>query len=60
VGCDSFCAVHETDADLAELQQILDASHRAAGAHLRSIFRGERRLEAAGVVELLTGVHARN
>jgi len=48
--------VHETDADLDEIQAILDASHRAAGAHLRSIFRDERRLDAAGVVELLPGV----
>jgi nitroimidazol reductase NimA-like FMN-containing flavoprotein (pyridoxamine 5'-phosphate oxidase superfamily) len=56
VGCDSFGAVHETESDLAELQQILDTSHRAAGAHLRSIFHDERRLSATGVVELMTGV----
>ncbi len=48
--------MHETAADLAQLQQLLDSSYRAAGAHLRSIFQDERRFDAAGVVELLPGV----
>jgi hypothetical protein len=56
VGCDSLSPVHETENDLAALQRMLDASHRSAGAHLRSIFVEERRLDAAGLVDLLRGV----
>ncbi len=48
--------MHETEADLANLQQMLDASHRAAGEHLRSIFLDDRRLDAAGLTALLPGV----
>ena len=48
--------MHETAADLAALQQILDASHRSAGEHMRSIFLDDRRLDATGLVDLLPGV----
>jgi nitroimidazol reductase NimA-like FMN-containing flavoprotein (pyridoxamine 5'-phosphate oxidase superfamily) len=48
--------VHETAADSAALQQILDTSHRVAGEHMRSIFLDDRRLDAAGLVDLLPGV----
>jgi hypothetical protein len=39
-------AVRETDADLARLQQLLDASYAAAGPHLLRIHDRERRLDA--------------
>jgi nitroimidazol reductase NimA-like FMN-containing flavoprotein (pyridoxamine 5'-phosphate oxidase superfamily) len=48
--------VHETPADLAELQRLLDASHAAAGAHLASVFTPERRASASEVAQLLRGV----
>jgi hypothetical protein len=48
--------MHETDADLAALQDLLDASHAAAGAHLRSIFGDDTRLTAAALAALLPGV----
>jgi hypothetical protein len=48
--------VHETDADLAALQALLDRSYAAAGEHLLRIHTPERRLDAAGVVEHLTGM----
>ncbi len=48
--------MHETAADIAALQELLDASDAAAGAHLRSIITAERRLTAAEVAERLTGM----
>jgi hypothetical protein len=48
--------VHETPADLTDLDRLLDASHDAAGAHLRAIFEDDRRIRAAELVGLLTGV----
>lgn len=48
--------MHETSEDLARLQAELDASYAAAGEHVRSIFRPQRRLSAAGVVDALKGV----
>jgi uncharacterized pyridoxamine 5'-phosphate oxidase family protein len=48
--------MHETDDDLAELQELLDSSHAAAGAHLRSIFNEERRIPAVELPALLPGV----
>jgi hypothetical protein len=48
--------VHETSAELDELQRLLDGSDVRAGAHLRSIFTHDRRLTAAQVVEQLQGV----
>ena len=48
--------MHETSEDIARLQALLDASHAAAGAHLRSIFADERRVAAADLPARLTGV----
>jgi hypothetical protein len=48
--------VHETPADLAALQELLDRSFAAAGAHLGSIITAERRLTAAQACERLTGM----
>lgn len=48
--------MHETAEDIARLQELLDASHAGAGAHLRSIFADERRIGAAGLPARLPGV----
>jgi len=48
--------VHETAADIAALQQLLDRSYAAAGAHLRSITTPERRVGAEALVAALTGM----
>jgi uncharacterized pyridoxamine 5'-phosphate oxidase family protein len=48
--------VHETAEDLERLQGLLDDSYAAAGDHLRSIFSPQRRIPAADLAELLTGV----
>jgi nitroimidazol reductase NimA-like FMN-containing flavoprotein (pyridoxamine 5'-phosphate oxidase superfamily) len=48
--------VYETADDLAVLQELLDASDDAAGAHLRSIISAERRLSAVQVCARLTGM----
>ncbi len=48
--------MHETPADLADLDRVLDASHAGGGSHLRDIFQDDRRLSAAQLSELLTGV----
>lgn len=48
--------MHETTEDLAWLQEVLDASHRAGGAHLREIITPERRLTAGQLSERLTGM----
>jgi hypothetical protein len=48
--------VHETPEDIARLQAMLDASHAAGGAHLRSIFADERRVSAADLPARLAGV----
>jgi nitroimidazol reductase NimA-like FMN-containing flavoprotein (pyridoxamine 5'-phosphate oxidase superfamily) len=48
--------VHETDADLAALQELLDRSYEAAGPHLRSITTPERRVAAPALCERLTGM----
>jgi nitroimidazol reductase NimA-like FMN-containing flavoprotein (pyridoxamine 5'-phosphate oxidase superfamily) len=48
--------VRETEADLAALQQLLDASYAAAGPHLLRIHTPERRLDAAAVAAELTGM----
>ena len=39
--------MRETAEDLERLQGVLDESHAAGGAHLRSIITEERRLTAA-------------
>jgi hypothetical protein len=47
--------VRETAADLEALQAVLDASHAAAGPHLRSIF-GDTPMSADDLVRALDGV----
>jgi nitroimidazol reductase NimA-like FMN-containing flavoprotein (pyridoxamine 5'-phosphate oxidase superfamily) len=46
----------ETPEDLDRLQQLLDRSADAAGAHLRSISTGDRRLTAEQVCRRLQGM----
>src|SRR3954466_16232492 len=48
--------MHETQADLVALQELLDRSYAAGGAHLLRILTPERRLTAAQVAERLTGM----
>lgn len=48
--------MHETPADLALLQGLLDRSYASAGAHLRSIITPERRLTAADLSSRLPGM----
>jgi uncharacterized pyridoxamine 5'-phosphate oxidase family protein len=48
--------VHETEADLRELQELLDRSFDSAGAHLRRIITPERRLEAGALADSLAGM----
>ena len=48
--------MRETEADLVELQALLDRSDGAAGPHLRSIFDDRQRATASDVVATLDGV----
>jgi len=48
--------VHETLADLAALQALIDRSYASAGAHLQRIHTPERRLSAEQVCERLQGM----
>jgi uncharacterized pyridoxamine 5'-phosphate oxidase family protein len=48
--------MHETEADLVVLQDLLDRSDAVAGPHLRSILTAERRLTAREVSERLVGM----
>jgi hypothetical protein len=48
--------VHETAADLAALQDLLDRSYASAGSHLRSIITPERRVDAEEVASRLAGM----
>ena len=48
--------MHESPADLAALQELLDRSYAVAGPHLRRIITPERRLTAEQVAERLTGM----
>ncbi|MGH3695668.1 MAG: pyridoxamine 5'-phosphate oxidase family protein [Pseudonocardiaceae bacterium] len=48
--------MHETSADLAALQDLLDRSYAAAGQHLLRIITPERRLSAGQVADRLTGM----
>jgi hypothetical protein len=48
--------VHESDGDLAALQSLLDSSYAAGGPHLLRIHTPERRLDARGLSERLTGM----
>lgn len=49
--------MYETPEDLRALQALLDASHTAAGDHLRSILTDDKRMSAEQLCELLTGMN---
>jgi hypothetical protein len=46
----------ETAEEISDLQALLDRSHGAATEHLRSIIHDDRRLTAADIVALMTGM----
>jgi uncharacterized pyridoxamine 5'-phosphate oxidase family protein len=48
--------MHESPADIASLQELIDRSYATAGPHLQRIHTPERRLDAQQVVERLTGM----
>jgi hypothetical protein len=48
--------MHETPADLARLQELIDRSYASAGAHLLRIHSPERRLSAEQVAARLQGM----
>jgi nitroimidazol reductase NimA-like FMN-containing flavoprotein (pyridoxamine 5'-phosphate oxidase superfamily) len=48
--------VHESAAELAALQSLIDRSYELAGAHLLGIHSPERRLSALELTERLTGM----
>lgn len=48
--------MHETAADLRALQELLDRSYAAAGSHLKSIIRPDRRVSAEELADRLTGI----
>ena len=48
--------MHETGADIAALQRLIDAGYASAGAHLLAIHTPERRLAAEQLVALLDGM----
>lgn len=48
--------MHERPEDLTELQHLLDVSFAAAGPHLSDIATPDRRLDAAEVADVLTGM----
>ena len=48
--------MHESDADIAALQRLLDESYARAGAHLLGIHTPDRRLSAADTVARLRGM----
>jgi hypothetical protein len=48
--------VHETAADLAALQALIDRSYASAGPHLQRIHTPDRRLSAEQVCQRLTGM----
>jgi nitroimidazol reductase NimA-like FMN-containing flavoprotein (pyridoxamine 5'-phosphate oxidase superfamily) len=48
--------VHETPADLAALQALLDRSYALAGPHLLRIHTSDRRLDAEELATQLTGM----
>jgi nitroimidazol reductase NimA-like FMN-containing flavoprotein (pyridoxamine 5'-phosphate oxidase superfamily) len=48
--------VHESPAELEELQRLLDRSYAAAGSHLLGIHTSERRLSAEELSGRLTGM----
>ena len=49
--------MRETQSDIQQLQDLLDASYRRAGAHLASIHTPEVRISAGQLVQRLGGMH---
>jgi hypothetical protein len=49
--------MHETDDDLAGLQELLDRSYAAAGSHLKDIHIPGARVDARELVERLSGMN---
>ena len=48
--------MHETAADTAALQQLLDTSYARIGAHMRTIHTPDRRVAASDLARVLRGV----
>src|SRR6478609_6777667 len=48
--------MYETESEVAALQELLDRSHAGATDHLQAIIHDDRRLSAADLVALLTGM----
>ena len=48
--------MHETSEDLKNLQLLLNRSYDRAGHHLRTVVTSDRRVSAAQLIDLLTGV----
>ena len=48
--------MHETEEDLTRLQDLLDRSYAAGGAHLHRVITPERRLGAADLAKRLDGM----
>ena len=48
--------MHETAEDLKNLQLILNRSYDRAGSHLREVVTPDRRVGAADLIDLMTGV----
>jgi uncharacterized pyridoxamine 5'-phosphate oxidase family protein len=56
VAIGTLFGVHETPADLATLQRLLDTSYAKIGAHMRTIHTPERRVAASDLARVLRGV----
>jgi uncharacterized pyridoxamine 5'-phosphate oxidase family protein len=48
--------MHETAEDLKNLQLLLNRSYERAGSHLREVVTPDRRISAARLIDLMTGV----
>jgi hypothetical protein len=48
--------MHETAEDLKNLQLLLNRSYDQAGPHLREVVTPDRRISAADLIDLMTGV----
>ena len=48
--------MHETAEDLKNLQLLLNRSYELAGSHLREVATPDRRISAAQLIDLMTGV----
>src|SRR5688572_13297128 len=48
--------MYETESEVTALQELLDRSHAGATDHLKAIIGDDRRLSAADLVALLTGM----